>query len=516
MAIKVKHEGNVASRVVSSAAGGAAKRAMDAAAFAKGREIQQKQAASAHASAPHASAPLISAPSSAGGAVGGAAHAGLIGGGGGIGAQGGSRIGTPWERVRNRDGGATAYSRGSGVSDNGLVKVTGSSQFDRPDDASQWNPNTQRWEREYLPGEYEAEARDRIMGAEYGWKQSALDEEAARAKVAADEAQARRNAEYTFKQKADWAALEQAYQDAASSGRYTPQELETLRQQVDLQKANIKGNPFEALEPKQTAQQDIESRLVTVNGQQMYRNAKGDLELIPSATPTDNGFGDFVKMFPKMTKTVMQKQQDEKGRWVDVPVQVQMSPEEAVSAWNNMKAAWDGAGAHTEQETTSRPLYGPRATPVPDYYKDLKEMNPFIGLPSSPQAAAMQAAATGGDPVMAARQAATPVPDYYKDLKEMNPFIGLPSSPQAAAMQAAATGGDPVMAARQAATPVPDYYKDLKEMNPFIGLPSSPTTNAVQQAQTPTPTPDAPSAEAPVEAPAESPEEKWAHRVRND
>ena len=454
MAIKVKHEGNVASRATSSAAGGAAKRAMEAAAFAKGRDIQQKQAASAHASAPGAPgaptahAQLISAPSGG--------HVGLIGGGGGVGSAirfgGGSGRGTGYASTARpsashiggvggdgiggaggrRGRGLTSFSKSSGKSaPETPKKVTGSSIFDRPDDASVWNPIKGRWEREYLPGEYEAEAKDRIMGAEYGWKQAALNEDAAREKVAADEAQERRNKEYdfrhrkemeaadnastlrnkeyTFKQKADWANLEQAYQDAAASGRYTPQELEVLRTQVDLQKANIKGNPFEALEPKQTAQQDIDSRLVMVNGQQMYRNSKGDLELVPTAPQNDDGFGDFVKMYPKMTKTVMQEQMDANGKIVNVPIQVQMTPEEAISAWNKMKAGWGNTDMQESAAQEERPLYGPRATPTPDYYGDLKKMNPFVGYPisnSSPQDAAMKAVATGGDPVVAARQAA--------------------------------------------------------------------------------------------------------------
>ena len=358
MAIKVKHEGNVASRVASSAAGGAAKRAMEAAAFAKGRDIQQKQAAAAHASAPHASAQLISAPTGAG-AVGGAAHAGLIGGGGGIGAQGGNRIRTPFDRARGVNGGGTAYSRGSGASDGGLVKVTGSSQFDRPDDASVWNPIKGRWEREYLPGEYEAEAKDRIMRAEYGWKQAALNKDAAREKVAADEAQERRNKEYTFKQKADWANLEQAYQDAAASGRYTPQELEVLRTQVDLQKANIKGNPFEALEPKQTAQQDIDSRLVMVNGQQMYRNSKGDLELIPEKAAEKTDMIDD-KTLAKLVEQYSTYYDETEGK------DVQRSPEEVAGM---IKQVLDIKKQLYPQAQQAQPTYnqlaGTQQTPTP-------------------------------------------------------------------------------------------------------------------------------------------------------
>jgi hypothetical protein len=151
MAIKVKHEGSVASRIAANADGGRAKRAMNAAAFAKGRDIQQKQAATAHASAPSGgSAPLISAPT-------GAAHAPTMSGGGGIGSVaslgGGRRVGTT---------GATRVSSGVGGSADERLKVTGSSIFDRPDDASVWDPATSQWKRKYLPGEYEAEAKERI------------------------------------------------------------------------------------------------------------------------------------------------------------------------------------------------------------------------------------------------------------------------------------------------------------------------------------------------------------------
>lgn len=161
MAIKVKHEGSVAARIAANADGGRAKRAMEAAAFAKGRDIQQKQAATAHASAPTAHAPLISAPGGGSAplisAPGGAAHAPTMSGGGGIGhvasLGGGRRVGTT---------GATRVSSGVGGSADERLKVTGSSIFDRPDDASVWDPATSQWKRKYLPGEYEAEAKERI------------------------------------------------------------------------------------------------------------------------------------------------------------------------------------------------------------------------------------------------------------------------------------------------------------------------------------------------------------------
>ncbi len=160
MAIKVKHEGSVASRIAASADGGRAKRAMEAAAFAKGRDIQQKQAATAHASAPSGgSAPLISAPSGGSAplisAPGGTAHAPTMSGGGGVGHA--ASLGGGNRRV-----GTAGVSSGANRSSNEQMKVTGSSIFNRPDDASVWDSTTRQWKRKYLPGEYEAEAKERI------------------------------------------------------------------------------------------------------------------------------------------------------------------------------------------------------------------------------------------------------------------------------------------------------------------------------------------------------------------
>ena len=150
MAIKVKHEGSTASRLAAAAQGGAAKRAMEAAALAKPSQIQTL--APAHASAPGVSTPhaqLIGAP-------GGGAHAGLIGGGGGIGARlGGGRRGTSGTDAGS---GSRRALRGSGFGDEGDYKVTGTSIFNRPDDDSVWRDDLNQWIRPWLPGEKEAEA----------------------------------------------------------------------------------------------------------------------------------------------------------------------------------------------------------------------------------------------------------------------------------------------------------------------------------------------------------------------
>lgn len=154
MAIKVKHEGSTASRLAAAAQGGAAKRAMEAAALAKPSQIQTLQAA--HTSAPGISTPhaqLIGAP-------GGGAHAQLIGGGGGIGARlGGGRRGTSGTDAGS---GSRRVVRGSGDALDGDYKVTGTSIFNRPDDDSVWREDLRQWIRPWLPGEKEAEATRRV------------------------------------------------------------------------------------------------------------------------------------------------------------------------------------------------------------------------------------------------------------------------------------------------------------------------------------------------------------------
>ena len=165
MAIKVKHEGSAASRIAAAEQGGAAKRAMEAAALVKPTPIQTL--APAHASAPGIGgvhAQLISAP-------GGGAHAPLIGGGGGIGAHarmggGGGRGGGAGSRVSTAGGGGGDLD----------YKVTGTSIFDRPDDESEWDPtHGGRWVRKWLPGEKEAEALGRVGAVKNQQEKKMLD-----------------------------------------------------------------------------------------------------------------------------------------------------------------------------------------------------------------------------------------------------------------------------------------------------------------------------------------------------
>lgn len=149
---------------------------------------------------------------------------------------------------------------------------------------------------------------------------------------------------YSAKQRANWDNLENAYQEAVSSGRYTKDELAQLRKQTDLQKIQIKENPMELLEKPKSAQDDINSRLVTINGVQYYRNSKGDLELPPTEKADDGGFGDFMKIYPKLSEYTEEVEQTDPitGKKTMVPVTRQRTPDEVAEIYRQMKKAWDG------------------------------------------------------------------------------------------------------------------------------------------------------------------------------
>ena len=160
MAIKVKHEGNVTSRITAASAGGQGKRAADdgkaGAQIAAGEaQAANKQLQGAHASpvSPgHASAQLTHAPTGAAPGImhapSGVANRGSVGGMGGAG-----RTGT---------GSGTGAGAGSGAGASRRLKVTGDKFFEKPDKESVWDWDSRQWMREYLPGEYEAEAQQRI------------------------------------------------------------------------------------------------------------------------------------------------------------------------------------------------------------------------------------------------------------------------------------------------------------------------------------------------------------------
>ena len=217
MAIKIKNEGSAASRIAAKADGGRAKRAMEAAAFVKGRDIQQKQAATAHASAPSISAApvghaqLIGAPGAA--PLGHAPSAGGLGAsvrfGGGV----GGGVASPRSVVTSGVGGGVASPFGLGKSvqtstpkkptisrfksgsdlsgqqqqwqnqqakpqkpaepekttddqSHALLKTTARGIENNPHDGSFYDFRSDEWRREYEPGELEADKRKRMGDVE--------------------------------------------------------------------------------------------------------------------------------------------------------------------------------------------------------------------------------------------------------------------------------------------------------------------------------------------------------------
>ena len=151
MAIKVKHEGNVTSRITAANAGGQGKRAADDGKAWAQIAAGEAQAANKQLQGAHAS------PVSPG-----QAHAQLIGAPTG-GAPGIMHAPTGGVHGRGGGGGAGRVSSGAGAGDSSRrLKVTGDKYFQRPDKESVWDWNSRQWVREYLPGEYEAEAQQRI------------------------------------------------------------------------------------------------------------------------------------------------------------------------------------------------------------------------------------------------------------------------------------------------------------------------------------------------------------------
>ena len=252
MAIKVKHEGNVASRIVGSAEGGRGKRAAeDARAFAQ-IAAQENMAANRQLQGAHAS-PVAPGHASPGG--GGYAHAG--GSPGIMSPPAPFRGGTTVSGGRGVGAGSSGAARSSGGADGASdYVVTGTSRFSRPDAASQWDPgNGGRWIRPWLPGEKEALVQRQVGD------------------VKNDQAQSMYDFKLTRDQRAELDKINSAVEDARRSGRFTPAEMAELERQAYERRAGIKPLPV----PKEeTAQQQFDKRLVSWNGQQGYLNSKGD------------------------------------------------------------------------------------------------------------------------------------------------------------------------------------------------------------------------------------------------
>lgn len=213
MAIKVKHDGNVTAQVMASAEGGRQKRAIETAKLATNQPERIQTLTPAHAGA----APINMAHAQTTHASPGAgiSNAPLVGGRGVGGSTGGA--------------GALRSSSSSSQSGGADLKVTGVDRFRRPDNESVWNDYSSQWERKWLPGEKEAEAYDRMTGAVVN--------------------------RYTAQQQAEWEQLNDVVNDAARSGRYTPDELKAIKEQVDMQRLRIKENPRQLLQKEESAQQ---------------------------------------------------------------------------------------------------------------------------------------------------------------------------------------------------------------------------------------------------------------------
>lgn len=156
MAIKVKHEGNVTSRITAASAGGQGKRAADdgkawaqiAAGEAQAANRQLQGAHASPVSPGHASAQLTHAPTGAAPGIMHAPSGGVHGGGGAGGGLSGRSL--------------SGAGAGAGDSSRRRYKVTGDKFFNKPDKESVWDWDSRQWIREYLPGEWEAEAQQRI------------------------------------------------------------------------------------------------------------------------------------------------------------------------------------------------------------------------------------------------------------------------------------------------------------------------------------------------------------------
>lgn len=271
MAIRVKHEGNVTSRITAAAKGGRGKRAAE-----DGRAWMQiaaqeamagnKQLQGAHASpvSPgHATAQLAHAPT---GAAPGIMHApsGAIYGDRGLGHAGGS---------------ASGRSASVGTGDaSGRLKVTGDRYFQRPDKESMWDWDQRRWVRPYLPGEYEAEVQQRVGDVKNTQQQEMLEFQQGLKQKDED---ARMVREYSARQKAEMAKLNEIRNSLLDSGQYSQEDIERMMPQIQMRMNNIRDNPDQLL-PGRTAQEDFEQRNYVDEQGRVWSRADGKLIFNPA------------------------------------------------------------------------------------------------------------------------------------------------------------------------------------------------------------------------------------------
>ena len=305
MAIKVKHEGNVTSRITAAARGGRGKRAAEDgkawAQIAAGEaQAANRQLQGAHASpvAPgHASAQLTHAPTGAAPGIMHAPSGGVHGRGGGGGGRSGTGAGTSAGDSTRR------------------LKVTGTSIFTRPDKESVWDQNARQWVREYLPGEWEAEAQQRI-----GDVKNAQQMELAEHKAGLE----RQGYEYKLstQQKSEIAKINNALDEARRSGRFSDDELVELERQADAKRLGI--------QPLPTPREKVPDPIIRADAQgREWLNNGGKWESVDAimAKGRKDDFAKLMKLVPE-TRTEM-KVNPATGK--EEPVEVPLSPEERMA-----------------------------------------------------------------------------------------------------------------------------------------------------------------------------------------
>ena len=292
MAIKVKHEGNVTSRITAAAKGGRGKRAaedgkawMQIAAGENQAANRQLQGAHASPVAPgQAHAQLTHAPT---GAAPGIMHA----------PSGVSRIGDMG------GGGRSGAGSGSGSEPSRRWKVTGDKFFQKPDKESVWDQDSRQWMREYLPGEYEAEAQQRI-GDVKNAQQMELDEH--RAGLARQEYEYR----LSTQQKSEIAKINNALDEARRSGRFSDDELAELERQADAKRMGIQPLPTPKKEPQ------VPTFYTDEGGQRWVQNGQKWEQVQQPKEEKGLTLNDVLKNIP----TKKANPNDPNGADIDIPI----------------------------------------------------------------------------------------------------------------------------------------------------------------------------------------------------
>ena len=293
MAIKVKHEGNVTSRITAAAKGGRGKRAaedgkawMQIAAGENQAANRQLQGAHASPVAPgQAHAQLTHAPT---GAAPGIMHA----------PSGVSRLGDMG------GAGRTGTACGTGAADSTpRLKVTGSKFFERPDKESVWDQDSRQWVREYLPGEWEAEAQQRIGDVKNAQQMELAEHRAGLARQ-----------EYEYKlstqQKSEIAKINNALDEARRSGRFSDDELAELERQADAKRMGIQPLPTPKKEPQ------VPTFYTDEGGQRWVQNGQKWEQVQQPKEEKGLTLNDVLKNIP----TKKANPNDPNGADIDIPI----------------------------------------------------------------------------------------------------------------------------------------------------------------------------------------------------